>query len=86
MERNQVEQRYKWKIEDIFASDEEWEKAYADTEKSINFSSYAGKLGDRDKLLQLLKDNDEFSKKLERVYVYASMKQDEDTRISRYNA
>lgn len=86
MERNQVEQRYKWKIEDIFASDEEWEKAYADTEKSINFSSYAGKLGDRDKLLQLLKDNDEFSKKLERVYVYASMKQDEDTRISKYNA
>lgn len=86
MERNKVELRYKWKIEDIFASDEEWEKAYAEAEKEINFSSYAGKLGDRKQLLALLKQNDEFSKKLERVFLYASMKHDEDTRESKYNA
>lgn len=86
MERNQVEQRYKWNTDDIFPSDEEWETAYADVEKSIDFSKYAGKLCEKSTLLALLKANDEFLKKLERVYLYASMKHDEDTRISKYTA
>lgn len=86
MDRSKVEQRYKWKIEDIFSSDEKWEKAYADAEKAIKFSHYAGKLGDRKRLLALLKENDEFAKKLERVFLYASMKHDEDTRVSKYSA
>ena len=29
MERNQVHQRLKWNTDDIFPSDESWEKAYA---------------------------------------------------------
>ena len=33
MERNQVEQRLKWNTDDIFPSDEAWEKAYAEAEK-----------------------------------------------------
>ena len=86
MERNQVETRYKWQIEDVFPSDEAWEKAYEEAEKSIDFASYSGKLGDKAALLELLKKNDEFSKKIERVYLYASMKHDEDTRVSKYNA
>lgn len=86
MERNQVEKRYTWNTEELFASDEDWEKAFADAEKGINFSSYAGKLGDKKQLLALFKANDEFSKKVERVFLYASMKHDEDTRVSKYIA
>ncbi len=86
MERNQVEQRYTWNTDELFTSDDEWEKAYAEAESLINFSAYAGKLGDRATLLKLLRQNDEFSKKLERVFLYASMKHDEDTRVSKYNA
>lgn len=86
MERNQVEQRFKWNMDDIFPSDEAWEKAYAEAEKEINFSQYAGKLGNRSDLLAFLKANDEFLKKVERVFLYASMKHDEDTRISKYTA
>ena len=86
MERNQVEQRFKWNTDDIFPSDEAWEKAYAEAEKEINFSQYAGKLGNRSDLLAFLKANDEFLKKVERVFLYASMKHDEDTRISKYTA
>ena len=59
---------------------------YAEAEKGIAFSQYAGKLGDREQLLSLMKANDEFSKKVERVFLYASMKHDEDTRESKYNA
>lgn len=86
MERNQVEQRFKWNTDDIFPSEEAWEKAYAEAEKEINFSQYAGKLGNRSDLLAFLKANDEFLKKVERVFLYASMKHDEDTRISKYTA
>lgn len=86
MERNQVEQRFKWNTDDIFPSDEAWEKAYAEAEKEINFSQYAGKLGNRSDLLAFLKANDEFLKKVERVFLYASIKHDEDTRISKYTA
>ena len=39
MERNQVEKRYTWNTDDLFTCDEEWEKAYDEVEKSINFSS-----------------------------------------------
>ena len=46
MERNQVEKRYTWNTDDIFPSDEEWEKAFDEAEKSIDFGAYAGKLGD----------------------------------------
>ena len=51
MQRSEVKQQYKWAIEDIYPSDEAWEKDYARAEKMINFSSYAGKLGDREVLL-----------------------------------
>ena len=86
MERNQVEKRYTWNTDDIFPSDEEWEKAFDEAEKSIDFGAYAGKLGDKTQLLALLRANDEFSKKVERVFLYASMKHDEDTRVSKYTA
>lgn len=37
MERSSVENKYKWKIEDIFASDEEWENYFKETEKYLEF-------------------------------------------------
>ncbi len=86
MERNQVEERYKWNTGDIFASDEDWEAAYNELNKGCGFASYAGKLSDRGELLKLLKANDEYMKSLERVMLYAHMKHDEDTRVSKYTA
>ena len=32
MERQEVQAKYKWKVEDIFPSDEAWEKNYAEAE------------------------------------------------------
>ena len=31
MKRNEVKQEYKWKLEDIFATDEAWEKEFKET-------------------------------------------------------
>lgn len=86
MKRNEVQEKYKWKIEDIFSSDEEWEKSFAEAENSIDFSYYAGKLDDRDTLLDFLNKDTELSIRLEKLGIYAHMRHDEDTSVSKYSA
>lgn len=86
MKRNQVQERYKWKIEDIFSSDEEWEKSFEKASSMITFSKYSGKLSDENILLQFLKENDEFGMLFERLMLYAHMRHDEDSSVSKYGA
>lgn len=86
MERSQVKDCCKWKVSDVFASDEQWEKAVEELFSAIDFSAYQGKLGDKARLLGYLKSNDELTVRLEHVAVYANLKRDEDTRIAKYNA
>lgn len=88
MKRSEVKEEYKWKTEDIFASDGQWEKAFEKADKSLDFSAYEGKLNDKDVLLSFLRANDEYMMELEKLFVYANLKHDEDTRdaagVSRY--
>ncbi|MDE7082589.1 MAG: oligoendopeptidase F [Clostridia bacterium] len=86
MKREQVKEKYKWKIEDIFANDEEWEKCFEQAEKSLSFSHYSGKLSYKNTLLKFLKENDEFAKNIERLAVYAHMRNDENRGVSKYNS
>ncbi|MDE6667165.1 MAG: hypothetical protein K2K38_02310, partial [Clostridia bacterium] len=86
MKREQVKEKYKWKIEDIFSSDEEWEKCFKEAENSLDFAKYSGKLSSKTALLKLLKENDEYSKTLTRLAVYAHMRNDEDRGVSKYSA
>ncbi len=86
MERKGVENKYKWKVEDIFPSDEAWEKSFSETEKMIDFSEFEGKLGDRQIMVRFTQKDQETSKKLERLHLYAHMRHDEDTRIAKYTA
>ncbi|MBE7088202.1 MAG: oligoendopeptidase F [Clostridiales bacterium] len=86
MERNLVENKYKWKLEDIFATDEQWEKCYEETLNSIDFAKYAGTLHDKGSLLSYFKETDEFGKLLDKLAVYAHMRHDEDSRIAKYTA
>lgn len=86
MTRNQVKEDYKWKIEDIFATDSEWEKAFEEAQSSLALAKYEGKLGNADVLLEFLKENERASYNLERLYVYAHMRHDEDAGNSKYGA
>ncbi len=86
MKRSEVKEKYKWKIEDIFPSDEDWEKTFDKTSKLLDFAKYAGKLSNADTLLKFFKANDEFDKNLSRLAVYAHMRHDEDAAISKYTA
>jgi len=86
MERNEIEEKYKWNTADIFASDEEWEKTFADLKGKLNFSSFKGTLKDVEHLLAFYKYEEEIFSVLERLFEYASLKNDEDVRVQKYLA
>ncbi|MDE7076945.1 MAG: hypothetical protein K2O62_06450, partial [Clostridia bacterium] len=86
MERKDIDVQHTWNVEQIYASDEAWEKEAEELNSKLDFSKYAGKLGDKDTLLKYLKENDKLTAELERLAVYANLKRDEDTRVAKYNA
>ena len=86
MERKDIPQNLKWKIEDVFASDEAWEAEFKAIEAEYvgyDFSVYSGKLADKKTLLDCLKKIDEVSRRLEKLYLYAHLHHDEDVRVSK---
>ena len=86
MERKDVAENLKWKVSDLFESDEAWEKEFKSVETeygNFDFSVYSGKLSDKATLLACLKKIDEISRRMELLYVYASMRHDEDVRIAK---
>lgn len=86
--RDQIESKYKWNIEAMYPSDQKWEEDYAEAEKLADaYPSFAGSLTESpEKLLKAFKAKDELWQKVEKIYVYARMKKDEDTRVSQYQA
>lgn len=86
MERKEVELKHTWKTDDIFGSDEEWEKSLEKANAALNFSEYAGKLGERNVLLEYYKKTGEFLKEVEKLYSYAHLKHDQDTRVAKYSS
>lgn len=86
--RDQIDKKYKWNIEDMFADeaqiDIDLEDVLLQTEK---FTNYAGHLTESAvALLEALKLRDAIWMKLEKVYVYARMRRDEDNSKSQYQA
>ncbi len=86
MERSSVDEKYKWKVTDIYANDEEWEKHFANIEKEFNFSAYKGKLNDKKTILDCLKKQNKIDCELNRLFLYAHMRHDEDTRNAKYTS
>lgn len=79
--RSEVEKEFKWRIEDLYASDKQWEEEYKKTEGLCReLSSYQGRLLESAKTLyQFLSKKDEMNQLFERVYVYANQRYHEDT-------
>ncbi len=81
-QRSEVKENVKWKLTDIFESDEEFEGLLKEVEKEIDFKEFEGKLGDEETLLKCFRKTDEIETKLEKLDVYAFLKKDLDTRSS----
>jgi oligoendopeptidase F len=85
-ERSEIPVEYKWRLEDIFATDEDWEKEFQEVKNMIpKISEFQGKLGESaDTLYAALQYQDEISERLGKLYTYAHMRYDEDTTNSFY--
>ena len=87
-QRDEIALEDKWATEDMFASDEAWEKALAEIpgyqEQAVAF---AGKLGESGtNLYEALYLGEQISEKIGLLANYAMRKADEDTRNSHYQA
>lgn len=84
--RSQVLEKDTWNMRDMLPDDEAWEALYREIEQEIaQYEGYQGHLADSaDTLYACLKFDDELACKMERLYVYARQKSDEDTAESLY--
>ena len=83
--RKDVPEEYKWKLEDIFPSDDAWEECFfALSERMGKIVSYKGRLSDEDALYECLILSTSLSHDLSRLYQYARMRRDEDAREPLY--
>lgn len=84
-ERSKISGDFKWKLEDIFLSNEAWEECYFATEEAMpKIASYSDKLGDDDALYECLTLSSSISHDISKLYQYARMRRDEDTRVTLY--
>ena len=76
MKRTEISQEYKWKIEDLYATNEAWEEDFARLQKGIEeLGKFEGTLGEAAENLQaLMGKSDELNQLAEKVYVYANQR------------
>ncbi|WP_026699965.1 oligoendopeptidase F [Salibacterium aidingense] len=84
--REEVPKEWTWDLEDIFATDEEWEKEFKEIKEFIpKMESFKGTLGDAaENLYQCLQTQDELGARFGRLFSYAHMRADQDTGNSFY--
>src|SRR5690625_6217091 len=86
--RDEVPKELTWDLEAIFSSDELWEEEFTALQKEIpEISKFQGKLSESvDQLFNLLNYQDIISCRLWKLYVYAHMRNDEDTTNATYKS
>lgn len=84
--RKEVPVEDTWKLEDIYATDEEWEKEFKEVKQlSEHAVEYQGKLAEgADTLYKALDFQDKLLSRLGKLYTYAHMRYDQDTTNSFY--
>lgn len=86
--REEIEEKYKWNLSDIYNSDEEWERDFKWVSDRIQeYSNYIGTLSKgADSLYECLKFDEETEKKLERLHLYSMLSHDGDMGVTKYQA
>ncbi|MBE3555782.1 MAG: oligoendopeptidase F [Firmicutes bacterium] len=77
-----TEDRYHWRLEDIFSTEEAWEERFKEIEPVLTaLVAYRGNVAESgETLLEVLRTQDKLGELLEPVVVYAKMRLDEDNR------
>jgi oligoendopeptidase F len=85
-ERAQIPEKYRWNLSEIYPDDQAWRAAKDKLVAEIPaFGPFKGTLGSSaQRLADALELGSRISKEFSRLYVYASMLSDQDTRVSTY--
>jgi len=86
--RQDIAKDYTWNLESIFASDEEWERDFQALQQRLpELEALKDTLSQNGQALAtVLQKRDDISLLLEKLYVYTSMRRDEDTTNGKYQA
>ena len=84
MERQKIENQYKWTIDEMYPSESDLNKDIDKVKELIDkLASYKGKLAEsKSNLYEALHTSEDAGRILEKLYVYTHMKSHEDTRIN----
>ena len=85
-QRNEIEEKYTWDLSTIFPTDEDFEAELAQVSKELKKATgLAGHLLDSaDSLLKTTEVQLDLMRRIEKLYSYAHMKNDQDTRVAKY--
>jgi len=88
IDRNTIEDKYKWKIDKMYSTKESIEKDIEKLKEYIsNLKEYKGKLAiSKENLFKCINTSEKASRLLQNLYVFTHMKQHEDTRINENQA
>ena len=90
LERKDIEERYKWSSESMFATDDDWEKEFQDVKNAVDGAPFsANRLHLQDGpgvVLDYLVRAEQIERRLGVLHIYAHMKNDQDTREQKYQA
>ena len=83
-QRSDIEAKYKWRLEDTYPSQAAWDRDFDALKGSLDrFQPYRGHLGDSPATLRTcLALTDSLALLSSKLYIYAHLKLDEDTRIN----
>ncbi len=84
VERDAIDECYKWKLEKIFSDWDSWEACFSEVETALpGLAGLQGSVAASPQaLLNVITRFHEVQRKLEKTIIYASLKSDEDTRVS----
>lgn len=84
-ERASIPEKYRWDLEAIYPTVQDWENAFAEVSPRADaLSSWSGKLKDAASLLTFLREKEAVEYELQRIFVFAHMKGHEDMRATRF--
>jgi len=87
-ERSEVDPEYRWDLDSVYASDEEWEAAFeAVRERVPELEQYEGRLlDDAETLLSAFETQESVLREVSRVATYANLRSAEDQRVAEYQS
>lgn len=88
MQRDKIEDKYKWNLKDIYETEELWEEDFKYVKSKIEeYKTYEGTIGNSaDTLLALLQFDEEVGIKYDRLHLYSFLAKDLDLANTKYQA